>query len=422
MFPTMIEAVDPLFIGNINKRDQHITYAPDPLPGPLSSHPAHLQPGSPPRSQRSQTSFHNIPHSHPSGGDDDDDDHEVGGVSLSNQIGPLPSHRNSAAGSTRPHAAGQQYDNTNHMIQRRPTGKEKVKNWLIRPRKTPWGDYSGHALSEPIDTVKSLFSMFTTEFIGSAILSIFTMSIATAINQNIDVDNISRVLAISFTFMFGIMVTIATDSKMSANSAASFTALLLGRMSVLRTLVSILATHVGWTAGSGISKGIMGELLSEVGLSPNYGVGRAFGAELIVTACVFATIFTTELEKGLHRPLAPLYISSAFFLGHMLLVDKTGASINPSRSLGPSIVNGHFPPHFWVSQIPQYLAGFITAGVVTAKKYILEKEAEQKRQIDPNLVESDAPMGPEILLTNREVDRNIRRDARNLYEEARQQV
>lgn len=307
-------------------------------------------------------------------------------------------------------------------MSRRHTAREKAKNWLIRPRKTPFGDYAGHALSEPIDTVKSLFSMFTTEFIGSAILATFTMSAATAINLNVGMDAIARELAISFVFMFGIMVTIATDSKMSANSAASFTALLLGRMSVLRTLVSVFSTHLGWIAGSGISKGIMGELLAEVGLSPEYGVGRAFGAELIVTACVFATIFTTELEKGLHRPLTPIYVSAAFFLGHMLLVDKTGASMNPSRSLAPSIINGHFPPHFWVSQIPQYLAGFITAGVVTVKKYILEKEAEQKRLIDPDLVESDAPMGPEILLTNREIDRNIRRDARQLYEEARQQV
>ena len=260
-------------------------------------------------------------------------------------------------------------------VSRRHTAREKAKNWLIRPRKTPFGDYAGHALSEPIDTVKSLFSMFTTEFIGSAILSIFTMSIATAINQNIGMDAIARVLAISFTFMFGIMVTIATDSKMSANPNASFTALLLGRMSVLRTLVSILATHTGWILGSAVSKGIMGELLAEVGLSPGYGVGRAFGAELIVTACVFATIFTTELEKGLHRPLTPIYVGGAFFLGHMILVDKTGASMNSARSLAPSIINGHFPPHFWVSQIPQYLAGFVTAGVVVAKKYILEKEA-----------------------------------------------
>lgn len=307
-------------------------------------------------------------------------------------------------------------------MSRRHTAREKAKNWLIRPRRTPFGDYAGHALSEPIDTVKSLFSMFTTEALGSAILGTFVLGIATAINMNVGIDAISRVLAISFTFMLGIMVTIATDSKLSVNPAATLNALLLGKISVLRALVSIGGTHLGWLASAGLAKGIMGELIAEIGLAPNYSVSRAFAGELLATTGCLVTIFSTELEKGLHRPLAPLFIGSSFFLAHMLLVDKTGCSVNPARSLSPSIVNGHFPPHFWISQIPPYLAAFVSAGIVSAKKYILEKEADEKRDIDPDLVESDAPLGPEILLTNREIDRNIRHDARSMYAEARSQV
>lgn len=323
-----------------------------------------------------------------------------------------PTERTSMSGSTR--AVIDQALSTAPRVTR-----ESVKRYLFRPRRTAFGNYRGHALYEPVDTVSSLMAMFTSEAIGSAIVATFTLGIATMINMNIGIDSLVRVLSISFTFMFAIMVAIATDSTLALNPAASLTALLLNKISVLRLLISVAATTSGWIAGAGLAKGIMGDLIAEIGIAPNFSIGRAFAGELLATVGCLVTIFSTNLEKGLHRPLAPLYVGSSFFLAHMLLVDRTGASLNPSRALAPSIVNGNFPAHFWISQIPQYIASFATAGIVTVKKYILEKEAESKRLIDPDMVESDAPIGREVLLTNQNdnIDGRIRREAERMSED-----
>jgi glycerol uptake facilitator-like aquaporin len=300
-----------------------------------------------------------------------------------------------------------------------PAVRQNVKNYLIRPRKTPWGNYKGHALSEPVDNLSSLISTFGNECFGSALVGTFTLAIATWANMNLPVDNISRVLTISLTFMVAIMVSIATDSKMALNPAASLTAMLLGKISVLRFLVSAAATHTGWITGAGLAKAVMGELRAEIGLGAGVTISQAFAGEIIAMIANLATIFTTELEKGLHRPLAPLYIGGSFFLSHLMLIDVSGCSVNPARALAPSIVNGHFPAHFWISQVPAYLASIIATGVLVSKKYILETEARNKRLIDPDLVDSHAPTGPEVLLTAQDIDGNIENDARALYSHTR---
>ncbi|PSC76759.1 serine threonine kinase [Micractinium conductrix] len=84
---------------------------------------------------------------------------------------------------------------------------------------------------------------------------------------------------------------------------------------------------------------IMGEMVMTFVL-----VGGQAGGRM-----VSVVLETAVNEKGANvRSEAPLAIGFAVFCAHAVMLPIDGCSINPARSLGPAIVSGTWPGHFWI--------------------------------------------------------------------------
>lgn len=84
------------------------------------------------------------------------------------------------------------------------------------------------------------------------------------------------------------------------------------------------------------------------GLAPGYNEGNAFIGETLMTFLLMYTVYETAVST---RPvtrskpnsefqpvMGPLAIGLSVFLAHIVLLNITGCSINPSRSFGPAVV------------------------------------------------------------------------------------
>ena len=85
-----------------------------------------------------------------------------------------------------------------------------------------------------------------------------------------------------------------------------------------------------------------------------------------------ANFETLELDISIfiHRS-PPLIVGLTVSLCHFLAIPYTGCSINPARSLGPSIITGLFPNHwiFWIGPLSgAFLASIIHYFVFKIKK------------------------------------------------------
>ncbi|CAG5097263.1 Similar to AGAP008842: Aquaporin AQPAn.G (Anopheles gambiae) [Cotesia congregata] len=92
------------------------------------------------------------------------------------------------------------------------------------------------------------------------------------------------------------------------------------------------------------------------GVTPVQGLGVEFFLALILVIVVCGACDGAKPES---KGIAPLIIGLAVTVGHIVGVPRTGAGMNPARSLGSSVVMGSFDNHwlYWVGPILGGIAG-----------------------------------------------------------------
>lgn len=102
--------------------------------------------------------------------------------------------------------------------------------------------------------------------------------------------------------------------------------------------------------------------------APGKGIsdGQAFAVELIATFLFLLVVHTVVSDdgaawKGVHAPIA---IGGFIFVAAVVIGPFSSGSFNPSRSLAPALVDGHWS-HLWL-YIVGPLVGAALAGVVSA--------------------------------------------------------
>jgi len=108
------------------------------------------------------------------------------------------------------------------------------------------------------------------------------------------------------------------------------------------------------------------------GLNPNISVGQAFGVEFLITLVLVLVVYAAAADSNNAPSVkgsAPLAIGLSITTCHLFAIPLTGSSMNPARSLGPSIVVGCWDNH-WV-----YWAGPIMGGITAALLYQLVFQA-----------------------------------------------
>uniref|UniRef100_A0A674HJ39 Aquaporin-5 n=1 Tax=Taeniopygia guttata TaxID=59729 RepID=A0A674HJ39_TAEGU len=186
-------------------------------------------------------------------------------------------------------------------------------------------------------------------------------------------------IALAFGLAIGTLVqAFGHISGAHINPAVTIAFFVGNQISLLRTLLYVVAQLVGAIAGAGILYGVTpantrGNLAINA-LNNNITPGQALVVEIILTfqlaACIFAS--TDNRRSGVGSPA--LSIGLSVTVGHLVGIYFTGCSMNPARSFGPAVVTRRFSPAHWVFWVGPILGACLASLLYF---YILPREGRK---------------------------------------------
>jgi len=210
--------------------------------------------------------------------------------------------------------------------------------------------------------------MLGAEFLGTLLLVLF--GCGTIFWADGDVSSKLVQIALTFGFMVTCLVTVLGHvSGCHINPAVTVSLLVVGKCSVLRSVLYIVVQCIGAVAGFFLLLQITPSELSSNGptgatsLGPNVSQGQGFLTEAIATFLLILVIHAaTDKRHAEVKHIAPILIGLAITVCHLFAIKYTGSSVNPARSLGPAVVYGAWADHwiYWIAP----LSGAVFGGVV----------------------------------------------------------
>lgn len=210
------------------------------------------------------------------------------------------------------------------------------------------------------------------EFLGTMLLNFF--GCGSVITKD--------VVAISLAFGLTVAAAIQGIGHVSGghvNPAVTFGLMVIGKVPIIRGLLYVVAQSIGAIAGSGTIRalspetmeGALGVVSLSEGVTPVQGFGIEFFLAFILVLVVCGAC---DAAKPHSQGMAPLVIGLAVSVGHLVGVPRTGAGMNPARSLGSAVVMNAFDNHwlYWIGPILGGMAG----GLVYAHAIGPAKEPE----------------------------------------------
>jgi aquaporin related protein len=211
----------------------------------------------------------------------------------------------------------------------------------------------------------NLWRALTAEFVGIFILNFFGCAACT--HANGDKTLISLAFGLS---VFMAVMTIGHISGGHINPAVTCGLLVAGKITIVRAVFYIAAQCLGASTAVAALKALLtnfsenglGHTQLKEGIDVYQGLGFEFFLGFILILCVFGVCDDNKPDS---RFVGPLAIGLTVTLGHLGVVEYTGASMNPARSFGTAIISGVWTDH-WV-----YWLGPILGGVAASLLYTL---------------------------------------------------
>jgi aquaporin Z len=219
------------------------------------------------------------------------------------------------------------------------------------------------------------------EFVGMALF--ITISTGTAVAASI-VSPATAVLSTACAFgtsITALAYALGPRSGAQFNSAVTAGLVLTGDLGVIQGAANAVSQIAGAILGSSFV--LMMYPSSTLGantlaLAAHDSLGAPFLAEAIGTfALVFVVLECCCNKTRTPIDTAPIAIGMTVFMAHLLLIPYTSCSINPSRSLGPALVSGTWPKHFWI-----FIAGPFSGAAAAAATHLVFERAVRPRAIE----------------------------------------
>ncbi len=122
----------------------------------------------------------------------------------------------------------------------------------------------------------------------------------------------------------------------------------------------LVAQLVGSALAAGVLRLILGTAVIGAVTRPSVGLGGSLSVEVVLSFFLMLIIMAVATDARVAGPVAGLAVGVTVASGALMGGPLTGASMNPARSFGPSLVTGEWSGHwlYWVGP----LAGTSLAG------------------------------------------------------------
>ncbi|XP_074599159.1 aquaporin AQPAe.a-like [Brevipalpus obovatus] len=230
---------------------------------------------------------------------------------------------------------------------------------------------------------------FFAEFVGTAILVIFTCGTCMSSSSHAD-----TLVATALSFGLTVACLVASIGHVSGchiNPAVTVGLLANGSFSLFRSIWYIMAQLLGAVAGAAILNASLvkkGNLCATV-----LRVPQAQG--IIVEALIcFLLVFVVCNACESNALNAPVLIGLAVTTGHLFAIPLTSSSMNTARSFGPAVVAGVWEDHYvyWVGPLVGGALGGLFHRFIFMNRNISKGELEDMvpKDIDGSISEQNA--------------------------------
>jgi len=239
---------------------------------------------------------------------------------------------------------------------------------------------------------KALWKCLGAEFLGTALLMFFGIGCVLKLEEEA-VKGLSFVgIALCWGFTVATLVQALGGVSCDINPAVTLASLVTGKIPIVKAVMYILIQCLGALAGTSLLKAVTPD-----SVEGNWGVTQLAAGVTPIQGCMieivstFVLVFTAFSVNDENRKdvkgSVPLAIGLCVGAIVMCSGPLTGASLNPARSLAPSIIAGHFDNHwiYWVGP----MVGAMTGGVLYQNVFrqlrpdeieALEAETQLRRQ------------------------------------------
>jgi len=214
------------------------------------------------------------------------------------------------------------------------------------------------------------------EFLGTAFF--LFLGVGGAVNFSNHTDKVLPVLAVPFCFGFSLFVSVSIWAPVSGgvfNPAITIGLMATKNISIVRGCLYIISQLLGALVGSWLIDLLQFDPAdAATTLGPNVTVAQGLFLEMFTTSVLTMAVLMLAVEqKGNY--MAPFGIGMALFVSALCAGPYTGASLNPARTFGPSIVTKNFGNAHWIYYVGPVLGGLLAAGWWHLLKFLKYEEA-----------------------------------------------
>ena len=219
---------------------------------------------------------------------------------------------------------------------------------------------------------KDFSQIFFSELIGTFIFVFLALG---SVNASLYFSNpLNEVghLIIALGHGLGIIVGIIAIRHISGahlNPAITIAMLVTGKTDLLKTVLYISGQVIGASLGASVIKYFVWST-AEFGvgvhsLAQGVTVADGIAIEFFLTFILVFTFFSLGFNKRNGVVILPFAIGTIYLVDSLVAIPLTGASMNPARSFGPSLIYMEWNYH-WL-----YWLGPILGGIVGSSTYVL---------------------------------------------------